>query len=330
MILKDGDVLKLLSLFSGIGAFEKALTNIGVDYELVGFSEIDKWAIQSYCAIHGVDKNKNLGDVSKITNEQIKELGSIDLITHGSPCQDFSEVGTRCGGDKGSGTRSSLMWETVRIVEQSKPKYVIWENVKGVLYKNNRHNFDKYLFKMAQMGYKNNYYVLNSLNYGVPQNRERVFVISSTNKDIDLNKLTEKQFKPITTILDSNNQINYLNQQTQQHLFKNKNKQIMELYDVGASRGRFDKIQNKNIQRFEINKQGVANTITSVLKDNIIFDVSGLRYFTPLEYWRLMGFDDGDYFKVRGIGTPNTQLYKLASNSIVVPVVEEIVDKIVN
>ena len=110
----------------------------------------------------------------------------VDLIMHGSPCQDFSLSGKGAGGDEGSGTRSSLMYETVRIVEKLKPKYVIWENVKNLLSKKHRHNFDAYLEKMEQLGYTNYYQVLNAKDYGIPQNRERVFTIS-IKKDININ-----------------------------------------------------------------------------------------------------------------------------------------------
>ena len=134
--------LKVLSLFSGIGAFEKALSNLGVDYELVGYSEIDKYASKSYCAIHGVDESLNFGDITKI---DIKNLPKADLITHGSPCQSWSLAGKNEGGDKGSGTRSSLMWYSVEIIREVRPKYVIWENVKNVLSKKHRHNFDLYI-----------------------------------------------------------------------------------------------------------------------------------------------------------------------------------------
>lgn len=179
-------VIKYLSLFSGIGAFEKALKNNSIDYELVGFSEIDKYATKSYCAVHGVDESLNLGDVSKIDLDRLKEIGDIDLITHGSPCQDFSIAGRLAGGDKGSGTRSSLMWCTVDIVEAVKPKYVVWENVKNLLSAKNRHNFDGYLKIMDKLGYNSYYKILNAKNYGIPQNRERVFTIS-IRKDLGLN-----------------------------------------------------------------------------------------------------------------------------------------------
>ena len=173
--------IKMLSLFSGIGSPEQALKNLGYEIDLVGFSEIDKYAIKSYCAVHEVNESLNLGDITTIDIEKLP--GNIELITHGSPCQDFSVAGKGKGGDEGTGTRSSLMWNTVAICEHCKPKYVIWENVKNVLSKKHRHNFDKYLNEMDRIGYKNYYQVLNAKDFGVPQNRERVFVVS-IRKDI--------------------------------------------------------------------------------------------------------------------------------------------------
>ena len=108
----------------------------------------------------------------------------IDIITHGSPCQDFSMAGLQAGGDIGTGTRSSLMWNSVAIIEHVKPRYVLWENVKNVLSKKHRHNFDKYLKSLEKLGYNNYYQVLNAKDYGVPQNRERIYVVS-IKKDID-------------------------------------------------------------------------------------------------------------------------------------------------
>ena len=174
--------MKYLSLFSGIGSPEQALKNLGIKFELVGFSEIDKFAIKSYCKVHDVDESLNLGDITKIDIESLPL--DIDLITHGSPCQDFSVAGKGKGADKGTGTRSSLMWNTVAICEHCKPKYVIWENVKNVLSKKHRHNFDKYLDEMDRIGYNNFSQVLNAKDFGVPQNRERIFVVS-IRKDLE-------------------------------------------------------------------------------------------------------------------------------------------------
>ena len=175
-------MIKYISLFSGIGAPEKALEKLNIPYELLGFSEIDKFAIKSYCKVHNVDESLNLGDITKIDINTLPT--DIDLITHGSPCQDFSVAGKGLGGDKGSNTRSSLMWNTVDIVKHCKPKYILWENVKNLLSKKHRHNFDAYIETMSNLGYNNYYKVLNAKDFGIPQNRERVFTIS-IRKDID-------------------------------------------------------------------------------------------------------------------------------------------------
>lgn len=164
-------MLKVLELFAGIGACSKAMERLGIEHEIVDAVEIDKYAIKSFNAIHGT--NFEPQDITKWD----KDI-DVDLIMHGSPCQDFSVAGKGAGGDKDSGTRSSLMYETLRIVEKLKPKYVIWENVKNLLSKKHRHNFDAYLEAMEGLGYVNYYQVLNAKDYGVPQNRERVFTVS--------------------------------------------------------------------------------------------------------------------------------------------------------
>ncbi len=173
--------LKVLSLFSGIGSFEKALTNLGVNFELVGFSEIDKYAIESYCAIHNVDKSKNLGDVSKVDSNTIADF---DLMTYGFPCQDISISGRQRGFSENSETRSSLLWEAMKIAKTKKPKYLIAENVKNLVSKKFKEDFDKWITQLDEMGYNTYYEVLNAKDFGVPQSRDRVFVVS-IRKDVD-------------------------------------------------------------------------------------------------------------------------------------------------
>lgn len=163
--------LRVIELFGGIGACSKAIERLGIPYEIADYVEIDKYAVKSFNAIHG----------TSFEPQDIKEWDKdieADLIMHGSPCQDFSVAGKGAGGDKDSGTRSSLMYETLRIVEKIKPKYVIWENVKNLLSKKHIHNFNAYLEAMEKLGYKNFYKVLNAKDYGIPQNRERVFTVS--------------------------------------------------------------------------------------------------------------------------------------------------------
>lgn len=163
--------MKILELFGGIGACTSALKRLNIDFEIADYVEIDKYAVASYNAINGTHFETQ--DI-KNWNKDIQ----VDLIMHGSPCQDFSLAGYGKGGDEGSGTRSSLMYETIRIVNNLKPKYVVWENVKNLISKKHRHNFDNYLQALNEGGYTNYWQVLNSKDYGTPQNRERVFVIS--------------------------------------------------------------------------------------------------------------------------------------------------------
>ena len=184
-------MIKILELFGGIGACSSALTKLGIEYEIADYVEIDKYAVKSYNAIHGT--NFEPQDITT-WNKDVE----VDLIMHGSPCQDFSLAGKQAGGDKDSGTRSSLMYETIRIVEKLKPKYVIWENVKNLLSKKHRHNFDAYLETMEQLGYTNYYQVLNAKDYGIPQNRERVFTVSILgNESYEFPKVEENTNKII-------------------------------------------------------------------------------------------------------------------------------------
>jgi len=180
--------MKLIELFAGIGACSTALKRLGLDIEIVDAVEIDKYAIASFNAIHGT--NFKTQDITTYN----KTFKDIDLITHGSPCQDFSVAGKQAGGDIGSGTRSSLMYETIRIVGQVRPKYVLWENVKNLLSAKHKHNFDAYIETMNILGYNSYYQVLNAKDYGIPQNRERVYTIS-IRKDIDKDnfKFPEKE-----------------------------------------------------------------------------------------------------------------------------------------
>ena len=179
--MKEDYKMKILELFGGIGACSKALDKLGIDYDIADYVEVDKYAVASYNAIH----NTNFKPQDITTWD--KDI-DVDLIMHGSPCQDFSLAGKQAGGDEGSGTRSSLMYETIRIVEKLKPKYVIWENVKNVISKKHIHNFNNYIQRMEELGYTSYYQVLNAKDYGIPQNRERVFTISIRN---DLNQTFE-------------------------------------------------------------------------------------------------------------------------------------------
>ena len=318
--------LRVLSLFSGIGAFEMALRNIEIDYELVNFCENDKYAIKAYCAIHGVDENLNLGDITKVSIENLPK--DIDLITHGSPCQDFSVAGLQRGGDEGSKTRSSLMWNTVEIIKHCKPKYVIWENVKNVLSKKHKHNFDKYLKTLELLGYTNYWKVLNAKDYGVPQNRERVFVVSilGEHKPYEFPKpiKLEKRLKDILEI--EINDKYYLSEKVQKR-FKQTKSDNGENSIIGTTAPEFRTIGQRDLV---YSKEGIMGTLVATdykqpkqILETIQGDTS-IRKLTPRECFRLMGLNDEDIDKIQMTKISDTQQYKLAGNSIVVPVLEEI------
>ncbi|TCU67514.1 DNA (cytosine-5)-methyltransferase 1 [Tissierella praeacuta] len=327
-------MLKVLSLFSGIGAFEKGLKKAGVNYEIVNYCEIDKYASHAYSAIHDISESYNLKDVTKI---DINQLEDFDLLTHGSPCQDFSLSGKGEGGDEGSKTRSSLMWYSVNIIENKLPRYVIWENVKGVLSKKHKHNFDKYISRLEELGYRNYYKVLNSKDYGAPQSRERVFVIS-IRKDISKEfnfKQREHEKLKIRDIVE--NDIDgkyylkgtYIKDLTREFEGRLNTKQINKygLLKVGDI---------KNPKSFEMNnrvfsKDGVSPTLTTTNPTKIA--ECRVRHLTPLEFWRATGFSDEDYCKAKraleqkfykGKDRTDSQMYKMAGNSIVVNVLEDI------
>lgn len=163
--------LKVLSLFSGIGAFEKALSNIGINYDLIGFSEIDKYAIESYCAIHNVEKTRNLGDITKVNKEK---LPSFDILVGGSPCQAFSVAGKRKGFED---TRGTLFFEFVETLKAKQPKYFLFENVKGLINHDKGKTLNIIAESFSEVGYRIDMELLNSKYFNVPQNRERIFIV---------------------------------------------------------------------------------------------------------------------------------------------------------
>lgn len=311
--------MKVLELFGGIGACSKALDNLGIDYEIVDYVEIDKYAVKSFNALHGTDFVPQ--DICKWD----KDL-EVDLLMHGSPCQDISIAGSQAGADKGSGTRSSLMYETLRIIKKIRPKYVIWENVRNLLGRTHFHNFKAYLDCMEELGYRNYYKVLNARDFGVPQNRERVFTVSIRN-DVDNNfefpEGKELKLKLKDILEDNVDEKYYLS-----------DKMVKYISRTGTENYRNNDCRiNLDVARpltTEQNKRaGTTNYLSDDLPDN--YDLqSGLfendvkiRRLTPRECWLLMGFSNDDFDKVRNVNS-DTQLYKQAGNSIVVNVLEAV------
>ena len=165
--------IRVFEAFAGVGSQRMALRNLGIDHEVVAIAEIDKFAIKSYEAIHG--ETNNLGDISQIKTVDIPDH---DLFTYSFPCQDISVAGKGLGLDEGSDTRSGLLWECQKVIYGKRPKYLLLENVKNLVGKKHKHNFDRWLEWLEKQGYTNYHQILNAKDYGVPQNRERVFVVS--------------------------------------------------------------------------------------------------------------------------------------------------------
>lgn len=377
--------MRILSLFSGIGAFEKALSNLNIPYELVNYCEIDKYASKAYSIIHNEPESKNLFDITKVNAEALPD---VDMITYGFPCQDISVAGKQAGMD--TGTRSSLYHEAYRIIKEKLPKYAICENVKNLVGKKFKPQFEAILKDLEQVGYTNYYKVLNAKEYGIPQNRERVFIISILGehkpyefplpfdnglrlKDILECEVDEKYYisqekteNLMVQLKQHNQEISYCIDSnywkgTTPEQFLNKNRR--QLLAV-LSPDRKEKKQNG--RRFKENgepmftltgqdRHGVLQKIGSIGSDsqgNRVYSTEGIaaaqcrlagglgaktglyytdyriRKLTPTECWRLMGFDDSDIQKCISMGISNTQLYKMAGNSIVVNVLEEIFKKL--
>ena len=164
---------RVFEAFSWIGTQRMSLRNLGIEHEVVAVSEIDRFAIASYEAIHG--ETFNLGDISKL---DVNEIPDHDLFTYSFPCQDISVAGQQAGLNMGSGTRSGSLWECQKVITAKKPKYLLLENVKNLIGKRHKENFDIWLSWLSEQGYTNYWQVLNAKDFGVPQNRERVFVVS--------------------------------------------------------------------------------------------------------------------------------------------------------
>lgn len=355
--------LKVLELFGGIGACSTALKRLNINYEIVDYVEIDKYAVKSFNAIHNT--NFEPQDISN-WNKDIK----VDLIMHGSPCQDFSLAGKQAGGDEGSGTRSSLMYETIRIVEKLRPKYVVWENVKNLLSKTHKHNFDNYLKTLEELGYTNYYQILNAKDYEIPQNRERVFTISILNNSKNFEFPVKQELKlKLKDMLDkevdekyylSEKMINYITADNEKWSGNNKesiiNRDIATTINTGEGSRRCDasnyvcndvennfnlKIKNATKQGYLEAHEGDGVYITNIdkkrgtvqkemiptLKINLDIGVVvknlKIRKLTPKECFRLMGFNDEEFERAAKVNS-NAQLYKQAGNSIVVNVLQAI------
>ena len=413
-------MLKVIELFAGVGAQRRALQKANIDHQVIAISEIDRYAIQAYNAIHG--DTPNLGDIKKI-----EKLPKADLWTYSFPCTDISLAGRMSGFEKDSGTHSSLLWEVQRLLstandDETLPKLLLMENVKNLLSKKFKPLFDEWCKYLEKLGYKNFYKVLNAKDYGIPQNRERVFMISIKDTDelyqfpseINLDTklgdylepvVDEKYYlsaKLIDCFTDMKNRNGLLRgmQFTPKFAIKDKiartittkagsrpcDNYIVEpvitldgkvivpqatkdgyaIAEIGdgiytnrciSKRG---VVQKDKIPTLKTSVNDIAVVVTKDSENYIQWEQKGwfdiecraykedkvsgalntrghmkvltndvaIRRLTPLECFRLMGFEDDDYQKIKNLNISDTQAYKMAGNSIVVNCLTEIFKKL--
>lgn len=281
------------------------LGGLFLEFKVLNYCEIDKQASKSYSTIHNVNEEKNLGDICNVEIEKLP-IG-FTLLTHGSPCTSFSNAGLRLGGDRGSGTPSSLMWNSVEIIRHCKPKFVLWENVPAVLQAKHKHNFDEYISELDEIGYNSYYKVLNAKDFNCPQNRNRIFVLS-IRKDIDKGYIFPDTVSLKITLSD------VLEKDVDKKFYLTE-KQIERIHTTKYHSG------NTRIQR----KNWCDTLCARDWKDpKCIEDVNGIRKLTPREYWRIQCFSDSDFDKAQSCGMSNSALYKQAGNSISYNVLKEI------
>ena len=254
----------------------------------------------------------NYGDISRIDPKQLPDF---DLFTYSFPCQDISVAGYQYGLDEASGTRSSLLWECCKIIETKKPKYLMMENVKNLVGKKHINNFNKFLYYLEKQGYTNHWKVLNAKDYGIPQNRERVFCISILGDN-------NSYYFPDEHILKKS-MYDFLENDVPDTLYLNNNQILNEPIDQKISYC-IDSNYWKGATLKSFLEKHRRQLVTDKKNANGVYVP---RRLSPRETWRLMGVTDSDFEKAEKVNS-KVNLYRQAGNSIVVPVLENIFKKL--
>ena len=310
--LKSHPTIKVFEGFAGYGGATYGLKHAGINHEVVGYLEFDKFASALYDANHrDIDGNpiKNWGDITKINPE---ELPDFDLFTGGFPCQPFSQVGMQ-QGEKDKHGRGTLMYDILRICEVKKPKYIFLENVKGLATKRFEDTFNTLKKSLKKMGYGDlKYAVLNTKDYGIPQNRERLWMFAK------LGGLPE-DFSMVPPTIDNGLKLSdFVDKQPEKSLYLSQ-EQIQRIKDfygipsfVVSEHSCFD-LYNKNIR-----KDGLSITILApehnkmrMVEPTLKDGTEVVRKYSVQEQFRLMGFEDGE---IDFAGQSYTQLSKRAAN----------------
>jgi len=310
------DKPKLFESFSGIGCQRIAFDRLGIDYEMVGISEIDKYALQSYMAIHG--DTKNYGSICDIKG---KDLPQIDVFTYSFPCTDLSKAGKQKGLND---TRSGLVYEVLRILQELKvegrlPNVLIMENVVDLVQTKFIRQFQQIQLELEQLGYTNYTQTLNAKNYGVVQNRDRVFMVSI---------LGEYSYEFPRPIILNKCLNDYLVDDPELNTYLSE-KMIACMYSPKAEKYSRAKAFEGGITDGNSIARAITTRVNSMRPtDNFIKTEKGIRRLTLIECWRLMGISDNDFYKVREV-TGKIQMYKQAGNGIVVDVFMAIIKNLI-
>ena len=312
---------QIIELFGGIGSPRCALRNLEIPTKAIDYVEIDKKAVSSYNAMFEEELPYK---TQSVVGWNLKP----DIMIHGSPCQDFSIAGHQKGADKGSETRSSLMWETIHIIQQMgtwKPRYVIWENVKNVRSKHMVHNHNRYMEEMRKLGYTNSFALLDARDFGLPQARQRYFTVSCLgNEKFVFSDLIHTPMKNVWDFIQPDNEVADYYTVTQPSMIS----RIEEISDCNSEfGGRVPVIKDFSMT---ITCKQMRCPNSGVIK----MSNGKYRYLTELECWRLQGYSDDDYYRALKANPGkknclNGALYKQAGNSIPVPIFESLFRKII-
>lgn len=345
--------MKFLDLFAGIGGFRMGLESLG--HECVGFCEIDKFARASYKAIHNTEGEIELHDITSVPDELVRKIGHVDIICGGFPCQAFSVAGKRRGFED---TRGTLFFEIARFASILKPRYLFLENVKGLLNHNNGNTFETILTVLWELGYDVEWQVLNSKDFGVPQNRERVFIIGHlrgerTRNIFPIRRNAEKvSTKVIGTMLGKFEMTNRVYSpeglaptiQTMQGggqepkiIQKGRGFNKGGVHTISPTLSSNSWHENNLLQVYDFYNKSYRDEIGTLTTTGHrgfttmgtfgITDGYRIRKLTPKECWRLQAFPDWAFDKAQEVNS-KTQLYKQAGNSVTVNVIKAIGERL--
>lgn len=354
--------IRVFEAFSGYGSQAIALKRLQKDFpddvafEFVGISEIEPNAIKAYQAIHG--DITNYGDIATI-NWGGGQTPDFELFTYSFPCQDISNAGKQRGFAEGSGSRSSLLWECEKAIEIKRPKYLLMENVKALASKKFRPDFQRWIDRLSALGYTSYWQILNARNYGIPQNRERVFMVSIYGcKDsfhFPKEMVLKKRLRDI--IEDRVDESYYLKPEQIAKIIEHCDRKVAEGCGFktnfqtkegisGCITTRYGGRQTDTFVRvaieepkflrfgFGFGQQGVSSEYAFTVNQSafqhnnfLVENPEALRKFTEREVFRLMDVPDSDIDKIQSVEICKTALYKLAGNSIVVNVLYHVFRK---